>query len=140
VIARCCACGVRFGRKGVAINFLTTEDVRTLREIEQFYNTQIDEMPMNVQASAVYGRPPFSSRLTPHSPPLDIPTARFPLPPFPPKMLSAPVSLTTASARIKSTRNARSWAHPCVHFCAYCRAHCHVIFYAPCHSQVADLI
>jgi len=22
--------------------------VRTLREIEQFYNTQIDEMPMNV--------------------------------------------------------------------------------------------
>merc|ERR1712051_596112 len=38
----------RFGRKGVAINFLTTEDVRTLREIEQFYNTQIDEMPMNV--------------------------------------------------------------------------------------------
>merc|ERR1719321_1382216 len=40
--------GGRFGRKGVAINFLTTEDVRTLREIEQFYNTQIDEMPMNV--------------------------------------------------------------------------------------------
>merc|ERR1712174_150152 len=40
--------GGRFGRKGVAINFLTSEDVRTLREIEQFYNTQIDEMPMNV--------------------------------------------------------------------------------------------
>merc|ERR1711968_42716 len=40
--------GGRFGRKGVAINFLSTEDVRTLREIEQFYNTQIDEMPMNV--------------------------------------------------------------------------------------------
>merc|ERR1712205_233516 len=38
----------RFGRKGVAINFLTNDDVRTLREIEQFYNTQIDEMPMNV--------------------------------------------------------------------------------------------
>jgi translation initiation factor 4A len=38
----------RFGRKGVAINFLTAEDVRTLREIEQFYNTQIEEMPMNV--------------------------------------------------------------------------------------------
>ncbi len=32
--------GGRFGRKGVAINFLTSEDVRTLREIEQFYNTQ----------------------------------------------------------------------------------------------------
>jgi len=38
----------RFGRKGVAINFATAEDTRTLREIEQFYNTQIEEMPMNV--------------------------------------------------------------------------------------------
>ncbi|PFX14567.1 eukaryotic initiation factor 4A-I-like [Stylophora pistillata] len=40
--------GGRFGRKGVAINFVTNDDVRTLRDIEQFYNTQIDEMPMNV--------------------------------------------------------------------------------------------
>jgi len=40
--------GGRFGRKGVAINFVTTEDVRMLRDIEQFYNTQIDEMPLNV--------------------------------------------------------------------------------------------
>ncbi|CEG64572.1 Putative ATP-dependent RNA helicase eIF4A [Rhizopus microsporus] len=40
--------GGRFGRKGVAINFVTNEDVRTMREIEQFYNTQIEEMPMNV--------------------------------------------------------------------------------------------
>lgn len=38
----------RFGRKGVAINFVRTEDVRTLRDIEQFYSTQIDEMPLNV--------------------------------------------------------------------------------------------
>ena len=38
----------RFGRKGVAINFVKDDDVRTLREIEQFYSTQIDEMPMNV--------------------------------------------------------------------------------------------
>jgi translation initiation factor 4A len=38
----------RFGRKGVAINFVTNEDVRAMREIEQFYNTQIEEMPMNV--------------------------------------------------------------------------------------------
>jgi len=38
----------RFGRKGVAINFVTDEDVRTMREIETFYNTQIEEMPMNV--------------------------------------------------------------------------------------------
>ncbi|CAD6944129.1 unnamed protein product [Tilletia laevis] len=40
--------GGRFGRKGVAINFVTTEDVRMMREIEQFYSTQIDEMPLNV--------------------------------------------------------------------------------------------
>jgi translation initiation factor 4A len=40
--------GGRFGRKGVAINFVTTEDVKMLREIEQFYNTQVDEMPLNV--------------------------------------------------------------------------------------------
>lgn len=38
----------RFGRKGVAINFATNEDIKILRDIEQFYSTQIDEMPMNV--------------------------------------------------------------------------------------------
>ena len=38
----------RFGRKGVAINFLATGDVRYLRDIEQHYDTQIDEMPSNV--------------------------------------------------------------------------------------------
>ena len=42
----------RFGRTGAAMNFLTSErggdDVRTLREIESFYNTQIQECPTNV--------------------------------------------------------------------------------------------
>lgn len=38
----------RFGRKGVAINFVTLEDVRILRDIEQFYSTVIDEMPVGV--------------------------------------------------------------------------------------------
>jgi translation initiation factor 4A len=38
----------RFGRKGVAINFVTSEDVRTLRELETFYNTTIEEMPAHV--------------------------------------------------------------------------------------------
>lgn len=37
----------RFGRKGVAINFVTNDDIKILRDIEQFYGTQIDEMPMN---------------------------------------------------------------------------------------------
>jgi ATP-dependent RNA helicase len=36
----------RFGRKGVAINFVTKDDVGALRDIEQYYATQIDEMPM----------------------------------------------------------------------------------------------
>ena len=38
----------RFGRKGVAINFVKNDDIRILRDIEQYYSTQIYEMPMNV--------------------------------------------------------------------------------------------
>ncbi|KAE8698486.1 DEAD-box ATP-dependent RNA helicase 2 [Hibiscus syriacus] len=38
----------RFGRKGVAINFVKSDDIKVLRDIEQYYSTQIDEMPMNV--------------------------------------------------------------------------------------------
>lgn len=38
----------RFGRKGVAINFVKSDDIRILRDIEQYYATQIDEMPLNV--------------------------------------------------------------------------------------------
>lgn len=38
----------RFGRKGVAINFVTESDQRQLKDIEQFYTTQIEEMPMNI--------------------------------------------------------------------------------------------
>jgi len=40
--------GGRFGRKGVAINFITEDDKRALNDIEQFYNTTIDEMPADV--------------------------------------------------------------------------------------------
>jgi translation initiation factor 4A len=38
----------RFGRKGVAINFITQGDVKYVKDIEEFYHTQIDEMPSNV--------------------------------------------------------------------------------------------
>jgi translation initiation factor 4A len=38
----------RFGRKGVSINFITQGDVRYLRDIEEFYHTQVEEMPSNV--------------------------------------------------------------------------------------------
>jgi translation initiation factor 4A len=40
--------GCRFGRKGVAINFVTDDDKLTLHDIEKFYNTCIFEMPMNI--------------------------------------------------------------------------------------------
>ena len=35
----------RFGRKGLAINFMTYYDIKTLREIEKYYSTQIQELP-----------------------------------------------------------------------------------------------
>lgn len=38
----------RFGRKGVAINLITTDEVRDLQELQAFYNTQIDEMPADI--------------------------------------------------------------------------------------------
>jgi translation initiation factor 4A len=39
----------RFGRKGVAINFVTNRDVRQLHDLETFYQTQIDELPSNLE-------------------------------------------------------------------------------------------
>lgn len=38
----------RFGRKGVAINFVTKDDERLLQDVQRFYNTQIEELPSNV--------------------------------------------------------------------------------------------
>jgi superfamily II DNA/RNA helicase len=38
----------RFGRKGVAINFVMPGDYKFVKEIEKFYNTQIEEMPLDV--------------------------------------------------------------------------------------------
>ena len=37
----------RWGRKGTGINFITRRDVTILKEIERYYNTQIDELPAN---------------------------------------------------------------------------------------------
>ena len=33
------------GRKGLGINFITRRDIRKLKEIEQYYDTQIEELP-----------------------------------------------------------------------------------------------
>merc|ERR1711982_203475 len=38
----------RFGRKGVAINFVTDRDVRSMRDIERHYETQIEELPGDI--------------------------------------------------------------------------------------------
>ena len=38
----------RFGRKGMAINLVKNDDVKHRRDIEQFYSTQTDEMPVNI--------------------------------------------------------------------------------------------
>ncbi|KPJ06472.1 Eukaryotic initiation factor 4A [Papilio machaon] len=40
--------GGRFGRKGIAINFVTEADKRALKDIEDFYHTTITEMPNDV--------------------------------------------------------------------------------------------
>lgn len=40
--------GGRFGRKGIAINFVKQEDAQTLRDLEEYYATEIKEMPGNV--------------------------------------------------------------------------------------------
>ena len=39
----------RFGRKGVAINIVTDQTVRTLQGIQQFYSTEIRELPQDLK-------------------------------------------------------------------------------------------
>eukprot|EP01126_Amoeba_proteus_P000776 TRINITY_DN10222_c0_g2_i6.p1 TRINITY_DN10222_c0_g2~~TRINITY_DN10222_c0_g2_i6.p1 ORF type:complete len:369 (-),score=34.69 TRINITY_DN10222_c0_g2_i6:87-1193(-) len=38
----------RFGRKGVAINLVSHDDFGTMRELERYYNTRIEEMPAHI--------------------------------------------------------------------------------------------
>ncbi|KAJ6441360.1 pantothenate transporter liz1 [Purpureocillium lavendulum] len=38
----------RYGRKGVAVNFVTAQDIGKVQEIEQFYKTHISEMPPDI--------------------------------------------------------------------------------------------
>ena len=39
----------RWGRKGTGINFITRRDIIKMKEIESYYNTQIEELPGNFQ-------------------------------------------------------------------------------------------
>jgi len=38
----------RFGRKGVAVNLISSDDFQTMGELEKFYNTKIEEMPAHI--------------------------------------------------------------------------------------------
>lgn len=38
----------RFGRKGVAINFATSDDIRRLESLREYYSTSIEPMPNNI--------------------------------------------------------------------------------------------
>jgi translation initiation factor 4A len=42
----------RWGRKGMGINFVTRRDIKKLKEIEQYYDTQIEELPINFENNA----------------------------------------------------------------------------------------
>lgn len=39
----------RFGRKGVAINFITKKDIRYLEDISKYFSTEIQPMPRDIQ-------------------------------------------------------------------------------------------
>ena len=38
----------RFGRRGTAINFVLPRDAAYLKELQEYYETQIDEMPSDL--------------------------------------------------------------------------------------------
>ena len=40
----------RYGRKGVALNFVTTAEYELLKEIEGHYATEIEEMPEDISS------------------------------------------------------------------------------------------
>ena len=51
----------RFGRKGVAINFVTQEDEGMLGDIQRFYNTLIEERGAAIQALSLARRGALST-------------------------------------------------------------------------------
>jgi translation initiation factor 4A len=42
----------RWGRKGTGINFITRRDVQKIKEIEQYYHCQIDELPLDLKINS----------------------------------------------------------------------------------------
>ena len=50
VYIRCFGRSGAYGTKCVGISFITTDDVSALRDIEQYYSTAIEEMPMDIDS------------------------------------------------------------------------------------------
>lgn len=42
----------RYGKKGVAINFITKDDYSKVKEIEKYYSTQLEALPSNLESLA----------------------------------------------------------------------------------------
>jgi translation initiation factor 4A len=40
----------RYGRKGLAINFVRNDDIQLLKDIERFYDTQVEELPRDIES------------------------------------------------------------------------------------------
>lgn len=40
----------RYGRKGLAINFVRNEDIQLLNDIERYYDTQVEELPKDIDS------------------------------------------------------------------------------------------
>ena len=40
----------RFGRKGIAINFITESEYEKMEKIQNFYTTQIEPLPDNIKS------------------------------------------------------------------------------------------
>jgi len=51
----------RFGRKGVAINFVTAGDSEFLVKLREYYNTQIEELPMDLTHIYDWSRNPLNT-------------------------------------------------------------------------------
>jgi translation initiation factor 4A len=46
----------RWGRKGMAINFITRRDVQYMKEIENHYKSNIVELPLNADIASIFNR------------------------------------------------------------------------------------
>lgn len=108
----------RYGRKGVAINFVKNDDIRILRDIEQYYSTQIDEMPMNGECRPAPARllPSSSWELWGAAPEREMPDVLFCHVPHSQGLpiFSSPGEEPGSSSRCAVLRRCGSWHTQCI--------------------------